>query len=750
MVLALVCSCEQETTLTVDQTAISFGIDGGQQTIKILTNKAWNCTSGQSWCKVSPSSGSGDGSITISCEANSDYDDRSCTITINAAELSKSITVTQSKKGGLVISKNDYSISSAAQQISVDIQANVNYSYTVEGDASEWIKSSSTKGLSSSTVKFDIEENKSFESREGKITFKQSDGNLTGTVTVKQDGFNGILISTPEYAVSNEEHLITVQVEANVDYEAVSECDWIEIVSTKAVTKSELTLKVAANETYDKREGKVSINQKDGDISQTITVSQAESFGLKVSKDDFTLNSDAQTIEIEVLYNVNYDVIIPTEAQSWISEANTKGLTSKIHTFRISENTEAERGTEITFKQKDGALCATVSVKQNSAAPSYEIINYTVIDNLNRYASQVADIKKLPASQQSMVGIYLSSAFPKGSEKMRKYTIEYPSIDPDGNAVTLSAVVMIPDKAFTDKRKIDGTIIASHYTISSDAECPSRAFVAEGILSWTNHILILPDYYGFGSSVDKFQAYLNETVAAKTNIDAINAVKQLVEDNNLDVAERMINFGYSQGGYNALATLKYVTEHPETDIVFQKTFAGGGPYDPYTVFKNFIKAENTPQITLGLVALFLISYVENENIGVSYSDLFKEPLLSHVDEWYLSSQYSTLDIAECFGTLNINDIFTENLTSMSGPIFEKLCEVAKSNSLITNWKPSNGESLYIYHSETDDFVSYENFTLLKAMFDANPGNYTANYVTSTGGHQECFLDFVMTTVLKNW
>lgn len=746
LLVFLVCSCEKETILSVSQSSIEFSQDGGQQTIQIQTNKAWNCTSSQSWCKVSPASGAGDASVSITCDANPDYSERSCTITVTAAELTKTITVTQISQNGLIITQTEYALSNEAQQISVSIQANVSFSFTIEGSAQEWIKASSTKALSGSTVKFDIEANESFDAREGKIVFKQSDGSLTQTVTVKQSAYTGILLSSPEYSVSNEEHVITVEVESNVNYEAQSDCNWILIESTKAVTRSELTIKVMENTAYDRREGHVTLTQDSGDES-VITIYQAESYGLFVSKDKFNLDFNAQTIEFEVKYNVDYEIIIPELAQPWISEIELKGLSSRNHTLSISRNEGSARSTTITIKQKDGSLCETVAVSQG-AEVQYRLTDSSVISNINTYAAGVNDIKKLPSSQQSMVNMYLSVGFPMGKEKVRRYIIEYPSIGPDGKDIILSAAVMIPDKAFTSDRTINGIAIASHYTITSDAECPSRTFSAEGILAWTNNIVIMPDYYGFGSSADRFQAFLNKTIAGRNNIDAITAVQAFVKDNGLDVSDNMLNIGYSQGGYNALATLKYVTDHPELGIIFDKSFIGGGPYSVVTVFEDIIQSGQSPIIDLA--TLSIISYVENEHLGIQYSELFKEPLLSNVGEWYLSKKYSILELNELIGTQNPADVFTEALTSLSGPVYDIIADAGHRNSLLTGWAPSNGEKLYIYHSKDDEFVSYKNFLLLKEMFDSNPGNYTVEYTSGTGGHQECWLDFIMNTVVPNW
>ena len=67
----------------------------------------------------------------------------------------------------------------------------------------------------------------------------------------------------------------------------------------------------------------------------------------------------------------------------------------------------------------------------------------------------------------------------------------YPSIDVDGNPITLSGKVMLP-KNGNPKRMI----LVSHYTVCSNAEAPSNCFSLEGMLVKDGYGLIIPDYLG--------------------------------------------------------------------------------------------------------------------------------------------------------------------------------------------------------------------------------------------------------------
>jgi hypothetical protein len=366
----MVCSCEKETILTVDQASLSFNNSGGSQTVNIVANKVWSASSNQSWCKVSPSSGDGSDNsnitISVSCDANASYDARTCTITINCEELTKTIAVSQAEGKGLILSQTEFNLTNDAQIISVEVQANVQYTVEIDHACKSWIKQESTKALSSNTIKFAISKNEDYDGREGKIIIKQTDGSLSGTVVVKQSQQNGLFVSTPEYSLSNEKHTLTIEVKANVEFDVKPNVDWIKHVETKGLKTSQIVLEVAANDDYDEREGVVVVKQKNGGLEGVITIKQEQNYGILVSQSEYSIPNEAQTIEVEVKYNVEYDVVIPDGCKDWISVIGTKGLSSRVYTISIAKNeTYDNREGSITFKQKKGSLSGTILFHQS-------------------------------------------------------------------------------------------------------------------------------------------------------------------------------------------------------------------------------------------------------------------------------------------------------------------------------------------------------------------------------------------------
>jgi len=365
-------SCEKAPFLTISTPkTINFTDQGGTQSITFTANRDWSVSSSDSWCKVSPFSGSkADGNITVTltCEPNTTYDPRSATLTVRVEELSETITVTQDTNLGLLVSPTSYDLTNAAQSIEVEVRANVKYSVEIDAACKEWITQTSTKALSTEKITFSIAANESYDNREGKITIKQTDGNLSETIVVKQSQTNGLFITTPEYDFSNEEHTLSVEVKANVSFQISPQVDWIKFVETKALTSSTIVLSVEANKTYDDRTGTVLVKQANGDLSGTITINQKQTDGLFVTPTDIDVDKTEHTVELEVKNNVSYDVVIPDDAKEWISlksNTATKALADNKVTLAIAQNaTYDNREASITIKQTDGPLAETVKIKQ--------------------------------------------------------------------------------------------------------------------------------------------------------------------------------------------------------------------------------------------------------------------------------------------------------------------------------------------------------------------------------------------------
>ena len=456
-------SCQKAPFLTFNgQKSFTFKDTGGSETITFSCNRVWTAKSSESWVTVSPAQGDANEEgvrVTITCAANTTYDPRNATVTIMSEGLTETISVSQDTNYGLLSDPTTFNLTNAAQTIEVEVKANVEYSIAIDDACKDWISQAGTKALSSTKLSFNIAANEGYDDREGKITISQK-GSSTSVqpqvITVKQSQTNGLFITTPEYALSNESHDLTIEVKANVSYEVTPEVDWIkyEASSTKALSTTTFTLKVDKNETYDQRVGTVKV--KGGGLEGIITITQAENLGLFVSPTEVQISKDAQEVEVEVNTNVDYDIVIPEEAKGMITTVKTEGgetkaLVAKKIKFDISENTKyEEREASVTFKQKDGSLCGTycitqaqtdyLSIKATKDSLSYEggLATLTVVANVPYNVKVVDDIDWVSIAQEALE---IDS-----KDGLTSYEYKF-KIEPNESIVARYASVYVQDEA---------------------------------------------------------------------------------------------------------------------------------------------------------------------------------------------------------------------------------------------------------------------------------------------------------------
>ena len=330
---------------------------------------------------------------------------------------------------------------------------------------------------------------------------------------------------------------------------------------------------------------------------------------------------------------------------------------------------------------------------------------------------------------------------------------KYLSTDPNGNTVELSSLLYVPSAALAENgTPLDGITLVNHGTIAKYNQCPTQSPQYEGAFAWKNHALVMPDYYGFGVSMDRPQGYLDAENTAHNNIDAYIAGVQLLKDGDVTIPDKLYSFGYSQGGFNSMANLKYVTKHPELGITFDKVFCGGSPFDLDVTFQKYTNGNFNN--SLAFVPMTIISINETHNLGRSYSSLFTEALAANYGDWILSKNYSTTEIdakiKEAYGSdVTIPQILHPDLMDESSDTYNAIMSIAGDYSLTKGWTPPPGTYILIYHSENDDTVPYANLGAMADFLGNHPDDKKAVLHGKNGGHMDAVIFFVQ-KVLDKW
>ena len=381
--------------------------------------------------------------------------------------------------------------------------------------------------------------------------------------------------------------------------------------------------------------------------------------------------------------------------------------------------------------------------------PAYEILTddtysfkefiHTLIDE-SSLTSSIPDAMKILLEAQ--IDTYIDNlaatvGVAPGELWFRRVTYLYPSIDQYGSQRSLSAMALWlgakADEEWTDISP-DRICLMEHFTIASDAECPSVGYPFEAFING-NSLVLMPDYIGYGATADMVHPYMNHELCAVNSIDALEAGYKLFEE--LSMAEMTPGWttsvaGASQGGGNALAVHKYMDTHSDVSQYWNFTHSccAAGPYSPSLTVDIYLEEGTTANPVLFTLTLKSMYDSYPDILGkFDESRFYSERFLEHkevLDAALDSRKYTTSEMNDLYfsflmpegeettgGLLRIEDILSAEIMDKDSEICKALYECLEKSDLIKGWIPVKPMKLYFSYS--DSVVPAEN-TL--AVFDA--------------------------------
>ena len=186
--------------ISLDTNSLEFTSAGGSKTFKITTNTSWTVESDQTWCSVSPTSGSNDGSVTVKVGENSTTAERTATITVKSDAGDQTVKVTQSGVSPmLTLNIDDMEFAAGSGSKIFSIKSNT--TWAVSSDKN-WCSVSPTSGSGDGSVTVSVDENTSSSSRTATITVESA--TIKSTLAVTQNGV------TPTPTPASQDRTFTV------------------------------------------------------------------------------------------------------------------------------------------------------------------------------------------------------------------------------------------------------------------------------------------------------------------------------------------------------------------------------------------------------------------------------------------------------------------------------------------------------------------------------------------------------------
>ena len=202
LVVTSLASCRNEEvpgySISVDPAELSFGYEGGEETVSVTSTADWELSGDSFWCHASSYSGKGDAEVIFTADPNEDAEaGRSATFTFVCGDRKATLTVTQGK--------TEYSVSIEPKELKFNaeggkqtVEVTSSHKWTLTND-SDWITTSADEGESGSLVEISADHNTSADIKSGEIIF--TCGNKTAVLKVSQeiDGDQAIQFKDPNF-----------------------------------------------------------------------------------------------------------------------------------------------------------------------------------------------------------------------------------------------------------------------------------------------------------------------------------------------------------------------------------------------------------------------------------------------------------------------------------------------------------------------------------------------------------------------
>lgn len=354
----------QKDALVVAKDSYTVNSDGDQIEIEVGHNVDFDIEIANDWItKVQNTRAFVTESIVFNIAKNPTNDNREGTIIFKSKDgaISQTVKVYQAQEDALIISKKDIVVSDEGGTISFELQTNVDFK--VSDPDVDWLRPVVTRGLTTHTLNYTVDANTSYNSREAHIVVTNTKTNVSETITITQAQKDAIVLAKDSYTVNSEGDQIEIEVGHNVDFDIEITNDWITKVETRAFVTETLVFNIAKNPTYDNREGTIIFKSKDGKLSQTVKVYQAQEDALIISKKDIVVSDEGGTISFELQTNVDFKVSDPDV--DWLRPVTTRGLTTHTLNYTVDANTSYDsREAHIVVTDTKNNKSETITITQ--------------------------------------------------------------------------------------------------------------------------------------------------------------------------------------------------------------------------------------------------------------------------------------------------------------------------------------------------------------------------------------------------
>ncbi len=354
----------QKDAIVIGENRYDIAPEGGEFTVRVGHNIDYKTTIDADWITKVNTKAYEEDRLTFRVAENSgESREGKIIFKSNDNKITQTITVSQAKGGGYIqISKTEYNVSAETQVLDITVKSDLEFE-VMNPNVSWLTKVSVTNDAEIYTLRYRVSANTSYSSRSTEIKIKNPETGEVHIITVIQAQKDVLSITKKTYEIGTEGGTVEVKVQTNVEYDVTPGVSWITKVNTKAYGEESVTLNVASYSGNDSRQGKVTFTSKDEKLKQEITITQLAGDIIEITKTEYELTSEKQTLEIEVKSNIEFEIVNPSV--SWLKYVGTKAMQTSVLQYDVSANTSYNsRSAEIKIKNPKTGEITAISVTQ--------------------------------------------------------------------------------------------------------------------------------------------------------------------------------------------------------------------------------------------------------------------------------------------------------------------------------------------------------------------------------------------------
>ena len=359
--------------ITVSAKTLIFTSSATQKTFSISSNLNWTVESDETWLTVSPTSGSSDGTVTVSADENISTSQRKATITVSGGGIVETINVTQQGAAAYLNVTPDYiSLPAYASQTTLTISSNT--SWFVQGSTSFTFSPSS--GENNGTVTITAPTNP-YQTERHYQPIIVSGGGITQSINVSQQ--RAPLSVSPgslSFTSTSEQKTFNIYTtnSSDISWTVQSSETWLTVSPITGLNEGTVT--VTADDNISSSQRTATITVSGGDVTQTIRVTQAGFVPSLTVNHSLSFSSSYERKTLIISSNTSWTA---QSSETWLTVSQSSGEKNATVTVRADDNTSTTQRTA-TITVSGGGITRTVDVTQAGATDTGSIMFYVTAD----------------------------------------------------------------------------------------------------------------------------------------------------------------------------------------------------------------------------------------------------------------------------------------------------------------------------------------------------------------------------------